>query len=190
MPRHSKHGPCTSRIFRIIVSINKVVVVCVVVRLRCSTCLRQRGRGCVQCCSASPVSWHVTCESRLSFVSVSPATVRAGDCVASARRAAAGLPPERKIYLPLIVLERTSRARGVVVGRGTGSSWERAAWDVDRGCVASGCVRFVVIDCARAPLSALSPVPVCCECDVCVRSPVTPVVHRRSTVKKKNVVVR
>ena len=32
LPRHSKHGPCMSRIFRIIVSV-KVVVVCIVIRL-------------------------------------------------------------------------------------------------------------------------------------------------------------
>ena len=86
LPRHSKHGPCMSRIFRIIVSV-KVVVVCIVIRLPWQRVFASEG----VLLSESSV---VTCESRPLYLSLS---LRAWDCVASARR---GLPPlGRKIYL-------------------------------------------------------------------------------------------
>ena len=79
LPRHSKHGPCMSRIFRIIVSV-KVVVVCIVIRLPWQRVFASEG----VLLSESSV---VTCESRPLYLSLS---LRAWDCVASARR---GLPP-------------------------------------------------------------------------------------------------
>ena len=86
LPRHSKHGPCMSRIFRIIVSV-KVVVVCIVICLPWQRVFASEG----VLLSESSV---VTCESRPLYLSLS---LRAWDCVASARR---GLPPlGRKIYL-------------------------------------------------------------------------------------------